>query len=202
MPFVDDALYYALDEKQHSIEMTEKGREFTANAANEHVDLFVLPDIGEEIAIMEKEVETKTQAVREELEADASLSEEKRQNKLEHEERVIKNELVEKKRALYNTYSDRAERLHAIEQLLKAYTLFEKDINYIVQEGKVMIVDEHTGRVLSRPAVFRRLASGHRGERKREGSGGYTNVCHHHASELLQDVRQAGRDDRYGRNGI
>ena len=148
MPFVDEALYYALDEKQHSIEMTEMGREYTANAANEEINLFVLPDLGEEIALMEKEAEEKTADTRAELEADESLSDEKRANKLEHEERVIKNELAEKKRNLYNTYADRAERLHAIEQLLKAYTLFEKDINYIVQEGKVMIVDEHTGRVL------------------------------------------------------
>lgn len=149
MPFVDEAMYYALDEKQHSIEMTEMGREFTAQKAGEDVDLFVLPDLGEEIAIMEKESEEKLLALRNELNADESLTEEKRQNKLEHEERVAKNELADKKRALYNTYAERAERLHAIEQLLKAYTLFEKDINYIVQEDKVMIVDEHTGRVLS-----------------------------------------------------
>lgn len=149
MPFVDEAMYYALDEKQHSIEMTELGREFTAKNAGEDVDLFVLPDLGEEIAIMEKEAEEKLLALKKELNADESLTEEKRQNKLEHEERVVKNELADKKRALYNTYAERAERLHAIEQLLKAYTLFEKDINYIVQEDKVMIVDEHTGRVLS-----------------------------------------------------
>ncbi len=149
MPFVDDALYYALDEKQHSIEMTEKGRQFTAKAANQEVDLFVLPDLGEEIANMEKENEEKISQLEADLASQASLTEEKKQNKLEHERRVIVNELAEKKRNLYNTYAERAERLHAIEQLLKAYTLFEKDINYIVQEDKVMIVDEHTGRVLS-----------------------------------------------------
>ena len=149
MHIVDEALYYALDEKQHSIEMTEMGREFTAKAAGEDISLFVLPDIGEEIARMEKELEEKHAALRNEIEENDSLTEEKRENKLLHEERVLKNEHEEEKRNLYNTYSERAERLHAIEQLLKAYTLFEKDVNYIVQDGKVMIVDEHTGRVLA-----------------------------------------------------
>ena len=60
-------LYYALDEKQHSIEMTEMGREFTANAAGEEISLFVLPDIGEEIARMEKEHEEKLAALKRSL---------------------------------------------------------------------------------------------------------------------------------------
>ena len=149
MHIVDEALYYALDEKQHSIEMTEIGRDFTARAAGQELNLFILPDIGEEIAKMETEQEEKLRSLKKELNEQEDLSEEKRANKLLHEERVLKNELADKKRLLYNTYSERAERLHAIEQLLKAYTLFEKDINYIVQEGKVMIVDEHTGRVLA-----------------------------------------------------
>ena len=149
MHIVDEALYYALDEKQHSIEMTEQGRAFTANAAGQELSLFVLPDIGEEIAKMEKELEDGMHALNKELDENEELTEEKRENKRVHEERVLKNELDEKKRNLYNTYSERAEHLHAIEQLLKAYTLFEKDINYIVQDGKVMIVDEHTGRVLA-----------------------------------------------------
>ena len=149
MHIVDDALYYALDEKQHSIEMTEIGREFTAKAAGQDISLFVLPDIGEEIARMEKEHEEKLTALHEELDTNTTLSDEKRENKRVNDERVLINELEDSKRNLYNTYSERAEHLHAIEQLLKAYTLFEKDINYIVQEGKVMIVDEHTGRVLA-----------------------------------------------------
>ena len=149
MPFVDEALYYALDLKQHSIEMTEMGREYTAKAAGMETDLFVLPDIGDEVAKKEQELEESKRQLKLELEADSTLSEEKRNNKLMNEERVMDNNFAEWKRQLYNTYSDRAERLHAIEQLLKAYTLFEKDINYIVQEGKVMIVDEHTGRVMT-----------------------------------------------------
>ena len=148
MHIVDEALYYALDEKQHSIEMTEMGREFTANAAGEEISLFVLPDIGEEIARMEKENEEKLDALQKELDENTALSDEKRENKRVNDERVLKNDLEEQKRNLYNTYSERAERLHAIEQLLKAYTLFEKDIDYILQDDKVNIVDKHTGRVL------------------------------------------------------
>jgi len=148
MHIVDEALYYALDEKQHSIEMTEMGREFTANAAGEEISLFVLPDIGEEIARMEKEHEEKLDGMQKELDENTSLSDEKRENKRVNDERVLKNELEEQKRNLYNTYSERAERLHAIEQLLKAYTLFEIDIDYIIQDDKVSIVDKHTGRVL------------------------------------------------------
>ncbi|MEZ4703173.1 MAG: preprotein translocase subunit SecA [Rhodothermales bacterium] len=149
MPFVDEELYYALDEKQHAIEMTEKGRQYIAKAANQDINLFVLPDIGEEIALMEKANAEQVRALEEEIRNQDQLSEEKREHKLQNDLRVINNELVEKKRTLYTTYSERAERLHAIEQLLRAYTLFEKDVNYIVQEDKVMIVDEHTGRVLS-----------------------------------------------------
>ena len=148
MHIVDEALYYALDEKQHSIEMTEMGREFTAKAAGEEISLFVLPDIGEEIARMEKEHEEKLDTMQKELDENTTLSDEKRENKRVNDERVLKNELEEEKRTLYNTYSERAERLHAIEQLLKAYTLFEKDIDYIIQDDKVSIVDKHTGRVL------------------------------------------------------
>jgi preprotein translocase subunit SecA len=149
MPFVDEELYYALDEKQHAIEMTEKGRQFTAKAASQDVNLFVLPDIGEEIALMEKDHAERARVVEEVIRGMIDASTEKRENKLQNDMRVLTNELAEKKRTLYNTYSERAERLHAIEQLLKAYTLFERDVNYIVQEDKVMIVDEHTGRVLS-----------------------------------------------------
>ncbi|MDZ4701601.1 MAG: preprotein translocase subunit SecA [Rhodothermales bacterium] len=149
MPFVDEELFYALDEKQHAIEMTEKGRVYTAKASNQDVNLFVLPDIGEETALMEKAHADAVKALEESIRKMDDLTPEKRQHKLENDLRLLGSELAEKKRTLYTTYSDRAERLHAIEQLLKAYTLFEKDINYIVQEDKVMIVDEHTGRVLS-----------------------------------------------------
>ena len=149
MPFVDEALYFALDEKQHAIEMTEQGRELAAKGAGQSPDLFVLPDVGEAIARFERELEGKKLALEDELAAREDLSEEKRENKRENDLRLLEKEFEEQKRDLYSTYSDRAEQLHAIEQLLKAYALYEKDDEYIVQEDKVQIVDQHTGRVLS-----------------------------------------------------
>ncbi|NND70956.1 MAG: preprotein translocase subunit SecA, partial [Rhodothermales bacterium] len=147
MPFVDDELYYALDEKQHAIEMTEKGRQFISKAAGQPTDLFVLPDIGVEVAQFEQDYSKATAELETRYENE-SLDEEKKQNKLLNDRRLVKKDLEDKKRTLYSEYADRAERLHAIEQLLKAYTLYEKDVEYIVQDGRVMIVDTHTGRVL------------------------------------------------------
>jgi preprotein translocase subunit SecA len=149
MPFVDEALHFALDEKQHAIEMTDTGREFAARTAGEDVDLFVLPDLGDEIAKMEANAARELREFEETVGSDENLSEEKRQHKIENEQHVSKNRIEDKKRELYTKYSERAERLHAIEQLLRAYTLYEKDTEYIVQEGRVQIVDQHTGRVLS-----------------------------------------------------
>lgn len=148
MPLVDEVLNYALDEKQHALEPTEQGRQFVAKAAGSNVDLFILPDVGEETARYKREYEEKKQILFDELQAREDLSEEKKDNKLQNDLRVLKNELDERTRQLYSTYSDRAERLHAIEQLLKAYTLYERDTEYIVQDDKVQIVDTHTGRVL------------------------------------------------------
>ncbi len=129
MPYVDDALLYAVDEKQHSIEMGDKGREMSARESGAEVDLFVLPDIGEHIARMERERDAKVADGTDQDEAQAAFEEERRE--------------------LYAKYGERAEHLHAIEQLLRAYTMYENDVEYIVQDGKVQIVDEHTGRVLS-----------------------------------------------------
>lgn len=148
MPLVDQELYYAVDEKQRSLEMTEKGRQYVAKVSSQDEALFVLPDIGEEIATIEKTFDAKLDDLEDTLEADDSLSEEKRQNKLENDRRVLAKEREDAKRDLYNTYADRAEQLHAIEQLLRAYTMYEREDEYIVQEGKVMIVDAQTGRVL------------------------------------------------------
>ncbi len=149
MPFVDDELYFALEEKQHAIEMTDKGRDFAARTAGLETDLFVLPDLGEGVAVIESEIEQKRRELEESLEKDEMLDEEKKENKLMNDSNLLEKEIEERKRELYNMYSERAERLHAIEQLLKAYALYEKDVEYIVQEDKVQIVDQHTGRVLS-----------------------------------------------------
>jgi preprotein translocase subunit SecA len=148
MPEVDEELYFSVDEKKQSIEMTEKGQEYIAKVMDETADMFVLPVVGDEIAEIEDEHKEKVEALEEELTQREDLSEEKRENKYLNDKRELEKTLQEKKREVYNAYSERAERVHAIEQLLKAFTLYERDTEYIVEEGKVQIVDEHTGRVM------------------------------------------------------
>lgn len=119
MHIIDDELYFVIDEKNHSIDLTEKGREELARGAKEDKQYFVLPDLGTEISKFEN---------------DANLSQE---------------EKIRKKDELYSLYSERSERIHTLHQLLKAYSLFEKDDEYVVTEdGKIAIVDEFTGRIL------------------------------------------------------
>ena len=115
---VDDALYYAVDEKAATIDLTDKGREFLSKLSHQDSDIFMLPDVGSEVAI---------------IESDTS---------------VAVADKVQKKDAVYRLFADRSERLHNISQLLKAYSLFERDDEYVVQNGQVMIVDEFTGRIL------------------------------------------------------
>lgn len=117
MPEIDDEMYFAIDEKNHTIDLTEKGREFLTSG-NEDKDFFVLPDMGSEIAHLEDN--------------DAMSAEDKQRRK---------DELAE-------LYSLRSDRIHTVQQLLRAFSLYEKDVEYVVQENKVMIVDEFTGRVL------------------------------------------------------
>lgn len=116
MPKVDAELYFYIDEKNNQVELTEKGIELITQQG-EDPSFFVLPDVGTEIAEIEK----------------SSLGSE---------------EKIAKKDALMRDYSVKAERIHAINQLLKAYTLFEIDVEYIIDEGKIKIVDEQTGRIM------------------------------------------------------
>ena len=119
MHIIDDELYFAIDEKNNTIDLTDKGREELAKGSGMEKNFFILPDLGTEIS---------------KLENDPDLSEE---------------EKIRKKDVLYNQYSESSDRIHTINQLLKAYTLFEKDDEYVVTpEGKIAIVDEFTGRVL------------------------------------------------------
>ncbi len=119
MPEIDEYLYFAIDEKQNSIDLTEKGREELASGSAEGKEYFVLPDLSEGIGDIDK---------------DASLSFE---------------EKIKKKDGLYHLYGQRSDRIHTLNQLLKAYTLFAKDDQYVITEdGKIAIVDEFTGRVL------------------------------------------------------
>ncbi|MFH0734599.1 MAG: preprotein translocase subunit SecA [bacterium] len=119
MPEVDEELYFAIDEKNHSIDLTEKGREELAFGSAEGKDYFVLPDLSLAIGNIDK---------------DSSITDE--QKALKRDE-------------LYKIYSERSDRIHTLNQLLRAYTLFEKDDEYVVtDDGKIAIVDEFTGRVL------------------------------------------------------
>ncbi len=115
---VDDELFFAVDEKGGTIDLTDKGREFLSRLSHQDSDIFLLPDVGSEIAA---------------IESNTALS---------------PADKVKQKDAVYRLFADRSERLHNISQLLKAYSLFERDDEYVVQEGKVMIVDEFTGRIL------------------------------------------------------
>lgn len=116
MPKVDAELFFVIDEKNNQVELTEKGIELITTSG-EDPHFFVMPDVGTEVAEIEK----------------SSLSTE---------------EKVAKKDELMRDFSIKSERIHSVNQLLKAYTLFERDTEYILDEGKVKIVDEQTGRVL------------------------------------------------------
>ena len=116
MPEITDDLYFVIDEKLNSVELTDKGHEALSKYFNED-GFFVLPDIGSEIAELEK-------------------------SDLTAEERAQKRD------AVINDYSVKSERVHTVHQLLKAYAMFEKDIEYVVMDNKVKIVDEQTGRIL------------------------------------------------------
>lgn len=116
MPKADAELFFVIDEKNNQVELTEKGIELIT-ASGEDPHFFVMPDVGTEIAEIEK----------------SNLSAE---------------EKLATKDALMRDFSIKSERIHSVNQLLKAYTLFEKDTEYILDEGKVKIVDEQTGRVL------------------------------------------------------
>ena len=116
MPEITDELFFVIDEKLNSVELTDKGHEILSRYFNED-GFFVLPDIGAEIADLEKE--------------ELSLEEK-----------------AQKKDEIINDYSIKSERVHTVNQLLKAYSMFEKDVEYVVMDNKVKSVDEQTGRIL------------------------------------------------------
>jgi len=119
MPEIDEELYFAIEEKLNQIDLTDKGREELAQGSSEAKEFFIIPDLGTEIS---------------KIENDVTLTPEDR---------------LKKKDELYHTYSERSDRIHTLNQLLKAYTLFEKDDEYVItEEGKIAIVDEFTGRIL------------------------------------------------------
>ncbi|KAA3611284.1 MAG: preprotein translocase subunit SecA [Calditrichaeota bacterium] len=109
-------LFYIVDEKSHTIDLTENGRECLNPAEPE---MFLLPDMGEEVAL---------------IESDSTLDD---------------SQKLAKKDEIYQVINERGEKLQNISQLLRAYSLYEKDQEYVVQDGKVLIVDEFTGRILA-----------------------------------------------------
>ena len=116
MHIIDDELYFVIDEKLNTVDLTEKGIDKLTSAYNTP-DFFILPDVGSEIAEMEK-------------------------MDLSNDEKVLR------KAELMRNFSEKSERLHTVRQLLKAYTLFEKDVDYVIMDNKVKIVDEQTGRIM------------------------------------------------------
>ncbi|MDX1670887.1 MAG: preprotein translocase subunit SecA, partial [Balneolaceae bacterium] len=148
LPEVDEELYYAVDHKLNSIEMTEKGREFITKA-DEDSEFFVIPDLGTETSIIEEEIEELEQEKIREIEQKEEWSEEYKEKKIEEAKTEVRQERERRFNELHRLFAERSDRIHTVNQLLKAYTLFEREEEYIVQEGKVQIVDEHTGRVMS-----------------------------------------------------
>jgi preprotein translocase subunit SecA len=115
MPIIDKELFFVIDEKNNTIDLTDRGIDLMSG--NEDPTFYILPDIGTELATLEKEA-------------------------------VAPEELSQKKNDLIRDYSIKSERIHSVNQLLKAYTLFEKEVEYVLVEGKVKIVDESTGRIM------------------------------------------------------
>ena len=117
MPVALEPLYFAIEEKNKQVDLTDKGIALLSNDLEDQ-SFFVLPDVGSEIAAIDSE-------------------------------NISKEEKLQKKDELMNNYVTKAERVHAVDQLLKAYTMFDKDVDYIVSEdGKVKSVDEQTGRIM------------------------------------------------------
>ena len=116
MPEITDELFFVIEEKQKSVDLTEKGIDLITGKTDDP-QFFVLPDVGSEIAELEH----------------SDLSEEE---KMQRRDEIMSN------------FATKSERVHTINQLLKAYTMFERDVEYVVMDNKVKIVDEGTGRIL------------------------------------------------------
>ncbi len=116
MPEIDDELFFVIEEKQNSVDLTDKGIELITEGGDDP-HFFIIPDVGIMIAEIEKSAKSK-------------------------------EEKVAEKDQLMQDFTVKSERIHSVQQLLKAYTVFEKDVEYVVMDSKVKIVDEQTGRIL------------------------------------------------------
>ena len=116
MPKAVEPLYFVVDEKNHSIELTDKGIEVLSGTTSDP-DFFILPDIASQLSQVENED-------------------------------LTPDEKQAKKDQLLKDYSIKSERVHTVNQLLKAYTLFDKDVEYVIDNNKIKIVDEQTGRIM------------------------------------------------------
>ncbi|MBF1525888.1 MAG: preprotein translocase subunit SecA [Prevotella pallens] len=120
MPKAVEPLYFVTDEKMNSCDLTDKGAAWLAKEVNDD-KLFVLPDITTQLSQLEKEKEEKA---------------------------IDEQTYLDKKDNLMSNYGVQSERVHTLQQLLKAYTMFNKDDEYVVLDGEVKIVDEQTGRIM------------------------------------------------------
>ncbi len=112
---IEEELLYVLDEKGHTVHLTDKGVEFMSPTDHE---AFVLPDLSQEV------------------------------HRIDHDLDMAPEERIEQRNALNRNYAEKSERLNIVHQLLRAHALYERDVNYVVQEGQVLIVDEFTGRTM------------------------------------------------------
>jgi len=116
MHVIDDELFFVIEEKTNSIELTDKGIDLLTTSYDEK-DFYILPDIAADLAMLDKE-------------------------------ELDEKEKVQKKSEILQNFSVKSERVHTVNQLLKAYALFEKDVEYVIMDNKIKIVDEQTGRIM------------------------------------------------------
>ena len=116
MHLIDDELYFVIEEKLNTVDIMDKGIDVISKDADE-AKLFIMPDVGAQIADLEKE-------------------------------NLTPEEKLTRKEEIYNNYAIASDRIHTVHQLLKAYTMFDKDVEYVIIDNKVKIVDEQTGRIM------------------------------------------------------
>ncbi len=169
MPKAIEPLYFVTDEKLNSCDLTDKGTAWLAAQVKDD-QLFVLPDITTELSALEKQKDDKV---------------------------IDEQTYIDKKDALMAHYGVQSERVHTLQQLLKAYTMFNKDDEYVVLNGEVKIVDEQTGRIME----GRRWSDGlHQAVEAKEHvkvEAATQNVCYYYIAKLLPYVQEAIWYDGY-----